>query len=360
VYEYNFPEGVYQILKYSSSEEFDYNVLHEGDIPSSKQYYNSSSDGFLEITIEPINGISPYLELECNQTWESLGYVYSLKVYEGDSIGLIITPNMRLNNSEITRIGEGSYSIFDTWVWPDTSGNIYMNFTPAESIVYDFDWAPIIPEEDQEITFYSLSNPYANYSWTVDNKKVQSNSSVLELDGLSSGEHFVVLQVDDEFGNSFIVSKTLSVKPSLIVIKPVVLDVFNLEYPELIETGTPLKITVHLDYILPVEKSIQLKVSEPNTGVQKSVATDSLMGNGTKKFELYIQAPHEVGILEYYLEYSVFEDSWTEFYPASIIQFEVTEPEESNRKIPSYPVLAIFLGVFVFIKLHNNLKLAPR
>ncbi len=84
------------------------------------------------------------------------------------------------------------------------------------------------------------------------------------------------------------------------------------------------------------------------------------MGNGTKKFELYIQAPHEVGILEYYIEYSVFEDSWTEFYPASIIQFEVTEPEESNRKIPSYPVLAIFLGVFVFIKLYNNLKLTPR
>ena len=354
VYEYNFPAGIYQVLKYSSSEEFDYNILHESDIPYSKYYYNASTDGLLEFTIEPINGSSPYIELVCNQTWESVGYTYTLKVYEGDSIMLQLTPNMRIQHSNITRIGEGSYSIFDTWNWPHTSGKIYANITPAESIVYDFTWAPITPEEDQEITFYSLSNPYAYYSWTLDNKQILSNSSVLELQGLSPGEHNVVLNVVDEFENTFTVSKTLSVTPSIIVSKPQALGIFNLEFPESIKAGESLKITVYLDYILQKEKSVQLKVSD-SSGQKKSLNTDTLMGTGSKKYDLFVQAPHEAGKKEFSIEYLVLEETWSEFYPTSIIEVDVVAPEESGVIIPSYPILAIFLGVLLCIKLFNSI-----
>jgi hypothetical protein len=357
VYEYNFSAGIYQILKYSSSEEFDYNILHENDIPSSSYFYNASLDGLLEIIIEPINGSSPYIELVCNQTWESVGYTYSLKAYENDSIGLILTPNMRLQYSNITRIGS-SYSIFDTWNWPHTSGKIHFNLTPAESLVYDFTWAPTTPVENEKITFYSLSNPHAYYSWTLDNVNILSNSSVLELQELSPGEHSVVLNIVDEFGNPFRVSKTVSVTPALVVSKPQSLGIFNLEYPESIEAGEPLKITVYLDYILPKEKSIQFKISD-SFGQQKSLNTDTLMGTGTKNYDLFVQAPEEAGKKAFSLEYLVLDETWSEFYPASNIEVDVVAPEKPVVKVPSYPILGIFLGIFVFIKLLNRYEVNP-
>jgi len=83
---YNFTEGFYNVVKYAEDINSDFEILHETEIPILNISYTAPSDGYLSITLTPVNGPVPYIILE--EAWETNGYSYMINILSNQTVKL--------------------------------------------------------------------------------------------------------------------------------------------------------------------------------------------------------------------------------------------------------------------------------
>jgi len=346
IHYYNFTQGFYEVVKVAESQDSDFVVMQESPIPESSYTYNASMSGLLEITINPERGLLPYITLDSNHGWEQVGNRYSLKLYAGESVQITLSPHTRFSGSRRCEIGGGSITLYEDWVWDDSWGVVNFTLIPAEAVNYDLYWAPMNPSVGDTITFYSLSNPEAAYSWALDGTPVYNGSSVFEAGTLTPGNHTIAVTINDEYGHVFHLEKTFVVKSIINTPEPLSLSIFNLHYPDSVEPGEAFTITVYIDYSLENPVPIQICLREQGRTI--SSVNETLDNSGSKIIQLHVQAPPEPGEKEYQLYFYAKKGDWTQFSPPATVRVNIPASEQSLQ-VAENSIISILIGYLLIL-----------
>jgi hypothetical protein len=335
--------------------------MSETEIPFLNLHYNASSDGYLEIVIIPIEGPVPYIEID--DTWATDGLNYVKKMVYNETAVIKLTPSLSFSDYSSSRVVDGGITLFEMYNWSRLFGEIDYSFTKADEISIDFDWHPTMPRQEDEITFFTISEyDLNNITWEIEGNdfKFNNNTEIFKIE-LESGEYSVTVKGYDEFSHNHSMSKKVFIEPPLIEKEFFDIQLFTLDYPDSLIIGDTISITAIIDYYVPNSMKIKLVLMDPTLNLTISEITNTLNGNGTSKYILQ-HIPQEPGNMN--LRFNLYYDSqsgWVELIKAKrVFNILVTNIEEPKKSIPGFSSVAMFLGIMVFYLLIRKNMVASR
>ncbi len=343
---YNFTEGFYQLMKYQQEGYTTWRVLHETEIPYLNISYTATSDGYLDIYLDPINGPFPYIELD--NKWEINSLTYSRNLEYNETVSYLITPPLIFTDYNSSRaIGMGT-TLWELYNWPELSGLINFTFISTDEISFDLIRHPSNPRQGDKISLLTRSNAeILNITWAIEGSDLNwvNNSQVLEINSLMEGEYTILVTGFDEFNNSHSTEVIITVQPPVIEQTYFDISLYSINCPESINTGEILQIKAIIDYSIPKSTEVKCILSDPTYTVNYTVNQFALDGDGSSNFSHYMEST-ESGVMEFILRLFYNDnDNWVELEDSRrTFSITVTEPVESDH-VPGFEPFSLVIGL---------------
>jgi len=353
---YNFTEGFYNVVKYAEDINSDFEILHETEIPILNISYTAPSDGYLSITLTPVNGPVPYIILE--EAWETNGYSYMINILSNQTVYFVISPPLSFSDYNTSQVVGGALTLWEMYVWPELAGYIHYSFIPSDEIIFDLIWYPTNPRQEEKISLFTNSNAaLMNITWNVSGNNVNwiNQSEILEVDSFDSGDYIIRVTGLDEFNQTHLAQKVLHVKPPIMDLKYFDVRLFSISHPESVFLGESIKISAILDYDIQTETEVKCLLTNPVTTEIFTEDIYVLDGNGSTNFN-YEFTSDETGIFNFILQLlHKVDGDWIEIEESEIFSVNVSEYQENNE-LPGLALLAVFSGIIVTLLVYSIKK----
>ena len=353
---YNFTEGFYNVVKYAEDINSDFEILHETEIPILNLSYTAPSDGYLSITIIPVNGPVPYIILE--DVWETNGYSYMINILSNQTVYFVISPPLSFSDTNTSQVVGGAITIWEMYVWPELAGYLHYSFIPSDDIIFDIIWYPTNPRQEEKISLFTNSNAaLMNITWIVSGNDINwvNQSEILELKSFDSGDYIVRVTGLDEFNQTHIAQEVLQIKPPIVDLEYFNVKLFSISHPESVLLGESIKISAIIDYNIPNDTEIKCSLTNPVTTEKFTEDIYVLDGNGSTNFN-YEFTSGETGTFDFILQLlHKVEGDWIEIEESKIFSVNVAEPQENNE-FPVFPLMALFTIIIIRLLVYATKK----
>jgi hypothetical protein len=269
-----------------------------------------------------------------------------------------LSPPLTFSDSNSSRITGSGITLYELYNWPELYGAINYSFTTIDEISINFDWHPTNPSQGDELTLFTLHDfLFMNITWEItgEERSTKNNTEILKIEDVKAGEFDVTVTGYDEFNHIHTITKHIVVEPSLIDEKVSDIQLFILDYPDSSKLHEKIEITAVIDYYIPKSTEIKLVVMDLETNANISVINDTLLGNGTAEYFLK-HTSKKTGKLD--LLFRLFyhnEDHWVEQTNAQkAFTIQISNIEEPENKIPSFPIISIVTGIIFFYLVSNS------
>jgi hypothetical protein len=353
---YNFTEGFYNVVKYAEDINSDFEILHETEIPILNLSYTAPSDGYLSITIIPVNGPVPYIILE--DVWETNGYSYMINILSNQTVYFVISPPLSFSDTNTSQVVGGAITIWEMYVWPELAGYLHYSFIPSDDIIFDIIWYPTNPRQEEKISLFTNSNAaLMNITWIVSGNDINwvNQSEILELKSFDSGDYIVRVTGLDEFNQTHIAQEVLQIKPPIVDLEYFNVKLFSISHPESVLLGESIKISAIIDYNIPNDTEIKCSLTNPVTTEKFTEDIYVLDGNGSTNFN-YEFVSYETGTFDFILQLlRKVDEDWIEIEGSKIFSINVAEPQENNE-FPVFPLMALFTIIIIRLLVYATKK----
>ena len=353
---YNFTEGFYNVVKYAEDINSDFEILHETEIPILNLSYTAPSDGYLSITIIPVNGPVPYIILE--DVWETNGYSYMINILSNQTVYFVISPPLSFSDTNTSQVVGGAITIWEMYVWPELAGYMHYSFIPSDDIIFDIIWYPTNPRQEEKISLFTNSNAaLMNITWIVSGNDINwvNQSEILELKSFDSGDYIVRVTGLDEFNQTHIAQEVLQIKPPIVDLEYFNVKLFSISHPESVLLGESIKISAIIDYNIPNDTEIKCSLTNPVTTEKFTEDIYVLDGNGSTNFN-YEFVSYETGTFDFILQLlRKVDEDWIEIEGSKIFSINVAEPQENNE-FPVFPLMALFTIIIIRLLVYATKK----
>jgi len=347
---YNFTSGFYQVVKYQQDGDTTWRILHETEIPYLNISYTATSNGYLDIFLEPIDGPFPYIELD--EYWEINSFTYSRSLEINETVSYLISPPLIFSDYNSSRaIGMGT-TLWELYAWSELSGLINYTFISTAEISFDLIWHPSTPRQGDKLSLFTSSNvDIFNITWEITGSDLNwvNNSQVLEINSLSEGEYHVSVTGFDEFNNSHSAEAVIAVQPPVIEQGYFDISLYSINYPESTNIGEIIPIKAIIDYSIPTSTEVKCILSDPAYSVNYTENQFTLDGDGSSNFNHYMEST-ETGVIQFILRLFYNDNgNWVELEASRrAFSIAVIEPVESNQ-LPGFNPLSLAVGLSLII-----------
>lgn len=353
---YNFTEGFYNVVKYAEDINSDFEILHKTEIPILNLSYTAPSDGYLSITIIPVNGPVPYIILE--DVWETNGYSYMINILSNQTVYFVISPPLSFSDTNTSQVVGGAITIWEMYVWPELAGYMHYSFIPSDDIIFDIIWYPTNPRQEEKISLFTNSNAaLMNITWNVSGNDINwvNQSEILELTSFDSGDYIVRVTGLDEFNQMHIAQEVLHIKPPIVDLEYFNVKLFSISHPESVFLGESIKISAIIDYNIPNDTEIKCSLTNPVTTEKFTEDIYILDGNGSTNFD-YEFVSYETGTFDFILQLlRKVDEDWIEIEGSKIFSINVAESQENNE-LPVFPLMALFTIIIIRLLVYATKK----
>lgn len=350
---YHFEEGYYNVVKYAENSVSDYWIMHESELPYLNITYKASSIGQLEITLNPTEGIVPYIEL--SEGWETDGLTYINPMLINETSYILLTPALKFSDSNVSRITGGAITLWEMYKWTNTSGKITYTFITPDDITFEILMHPTSPKKGDSINFFTTSNAELfDVTWFFPELDWVNQSEVIEIKDLEPGNYTVFVTSLDAFNITHTAQTRFTLLPNTLQTQSFDLDLFSVSYPETISHGDQIEISTTIDYSMPFPAIIKCTLFDPVNKVECKALTYNVTDSGSEFFSHQLMAD-EYGVKSFVLKlYYDVGAGWVEVSEAETSLSITINKAQSVTSIPGYQPKMIIAGITLLIMLYKN------
>jgi len=353
--DYHFDPGYYNVIKYAENNETEFWVIQETKIPYINITYTAPDNGLLEITLKPIEGNPPTIELSAG--WDTDGLTYANLMLINETSYILLTPPMRFSDQNTSTVKGGAIYLMELYRWQNTSGIIYYTFTTSDDITFDLVFHPTHPKQGEPINFFTTSNAELyEITWGFPDLNWVNESEVMEINGLEAGTYSVNVTGVDVFNNTHTAQTSFTVLPPTLNPQSFDLDFFSISYPETVSQGEQITLSTTIDYSMPFPSMIKCILFDPVSNVECKSVIYNVSDSGSKSFNHRLTADKEgVRPLVLRLYYDI-GAGWVEVLEAETNLSITINKAQTSTSIPGFNLISIISGLLLVAILSRNQK----
>ncbi len=352
---YIFPEGIINIIQRSENMFTPFYNLVEENYPLIQQHYIVENEGYLEITLNPVNGSRPEMLLNEEPVYTSDYCFYNGKVASGDVFMVELYPPEHLNSTFTITVDNRIITIYEVYNWDEMNGEIIFKEIPRSEIDPGFSCKPVKPVEDDELLFKpDINAPLSSTQWTLTGEGVflKSHNKYFTTPPLAAGGYNVVLLVEDEFGynrsESMSIEVGYDIDPVLYDPSLTVLEVAGVNSPSTVGPDSFMNLTVSLMYSAPIPRDIRVSIIDQFTEEELSRVSDHINGEGATSYDMAFVSqnfPLELLVETAFLH----EGQWVPSGVSDSFTINAFTPSNKAEVVPGYPWVGGVIGVFIYL-----------
>jgi hypothetical protein len=360
---YEIPWGIINIIQRSEDIDIPFHNLLEEEYPLLEVNYTVPQDGWLEISIDPVNDTLPGILVNGEEVYTRKTPFWREMVYEGEFFELMLYPTEHLNHTFSVVQDEVFVTIFEVYTWPDLVGNLTFSLAPREVIDPGFTWTSENQVGETALIFTPEWGDFeqVDYNWLLEGESIELEKDTTRLvtPVLQPGEYTVTLTVIDEFGYTASSTEIVVVEfdPVDALYDPALTEITvkDVQYPSSAGVNELVELVFGLDYSCPVPRDVRVDFVDIDTGEVLASLEDHMNGEGTKYYSMSLATsiapvPMSINIEPSFLN----GEEWVEAVGSSFV-IQLTAPEEASRSVPGFTFVGVFMGVIGLIFLKRRL-----
>jgi hypothetical protein len=350
---YEIPWGLINIIQRSEDIDIPFHSLVEEEYPLFEVNYTAPQDGWLIISIEPVNDTLPEILVNGEEVFSRQTPFWREMVYEGKYFELILYPHEDLNDTFTVVQDDVFVTVYDVYTWPTLLGNLTFSLDPREAINPGFSWTSENQVGETILTFKPDWGDFeiVDYRWLLmgEGVEVKCNTTRLITPVLYSGEYQVTLDVIDEFGYSASSSQTILIDPDPVdaLYDPTLTEVTvkDIQYPLSAGVNELVDLMFSLRFSCPVPRDLRVDLVDVGTGEVLASLEDHLNGEGTEYYSLSIATSAVAAPMNIIIKPSFLNgEEWIEANGSSFV-IQLTATVEDFGSVPGFSIEGVILGL---------------
>ena len=166
---YEIPWGLINVIQRSEDIDIPFHSLVEEEYPLYEVNYTAPLDGWLMISIEPVNDTLPEILVNGEEVFSRQTPFWHEMVYEGDYFELVVYPPEHLNDTFTVVQDDVFVTVYDVYTWLTLLGNLTFSLDPREAINPSFTWTSENQVGETSLTFKPDWGDFVivDYSWLL-------------------------------------------------------------------------------------------------------------------------------------------------------------------------------------------------
>ncbi|MFA9496760.1 MAG: hypothetical protein ACERKS_12690 [Candidatus Bathyarchaeota archaeon] len=359
---YEIPWGLINVIQRSEDIDTPFHSLVEQEYPLYEVNYTAPLDGWLMISIEPVNDTLPEILVNGEEVFSRQTPFWREMVYEGDYFELVVYPPEHLNDTFTVVQDDVFVTVYDVYTWLTLLGNLTFSLDPREAINPSFTWTSENQVGETSLTFKPDWGDFeiVDYNWLLmgEGMEVKRDTTRLITPVLHPGEYLVTLTVVDEFGYSASSSQTVLIEPDPVdaLYDPALTEVTvkDIQYPPSAGVNELVDLAFGLGFSCPVPRDMRVDLVDVATGEVLASLEDHLNGEGTEYYSLSIATSTVAAPMSIIVKPSFLNgDEWVEANGSSFV-IQLTAPVEAFGSVPGFPIAGVIVGLFGLILLKKR------